>query len=290
MTPPEGQPRADRSCARPTGAAEAESVTTRYIAPRAAPGRRAGRAGGRPHLVGHARRLRHGAPSVDTHEFLLTACTPPTPCSVLWTTSHDTAVPTVMRIRRGARAHLRGRATGIGPQTPGPVHGATVARQRQSRYAPRLSRLPVLSRDCGSCPGDPRPDVLVVPAWPPRSNGWSPGDRRWLGMTQRMIRRRRETGMGRQCPGRHCSPGLPDSRTRRLWAAVLTPATAVLSLHTAGRIHGFEEIRSTEVAPTADDVRRHPPEGSWHRQIDTWCPLMSSRSTGIRRDLDAPHR
>ena len=91
-------------------------------------------------------------------------------------------------------------------------------------------------------------------------------------MTQRMIHRRVETGMWTPVlRGVYSFTGLPDSRTRRLWAAVLHAGdSGVLSLHTAGRIHGFEEIRSTEVVYlNVDDVRRHPPEGVvWHRQID----------------------
>lgn len=119
---------------------------------------------------------------------------------------------------------------------------------------------------------DPRPDVLVARLATTQHGVVTRRQAMALGMTQRMIHRRVETGMWTPVlRGVYSFTGLPDSRTRRLWAAVLHAGdSGVLSLHTAGRLHGFEEIRSTElVYLNVDDVRRHPPEGVvWHRQID----------------------
>lgn len=93
-----------------------------------------------------------------------------------------------------------------------------------------------------------------------------------LGFTRDMLRRRLGSGLWtREHPGVYVMAGVPESRLRSIWSAKLhAGTTAAVSLHTAGRLHGFEEaVELDEIDLNVAILRRHPPDGvRWHRQVD----------------------
>ena len=91
-------------------------------------------------------------------------------------------------------------------------------------------------------------------------------------MTPDMVRRRLGSGLWeRSATGVFAIVGVPDSRSRRLWAAVLHAGEGcAIASHTAGRIHRFEEaLDLEEIFLNVRPGRRHAPERVvWHRQVD----------------------
>ena len=72
-------------------------------------------------------------------------------------------------------------------------------------------------------------------------------------------------------PGVYAFAGVPVDRTMRSWAATLHAGPGCpLALHTAGRLHEFEEaLDLDDISLLVPDDRRHPPAGViWRRQID----------------------
>ncbi len=117
-----------------------------------------------------------------------------------------------------------------------------------------------------------RPDVVAARVASTQHGLLTRAQARTSGVTKNMVRRRLASGMWTLVlPGVYAMAGMPDGRTRALWAAWLHAGEGTaLSMHTAGRLHGFEEaLELDDIYLNVGESWRHPPSGiRWHRQID----------------------